>query len=115
MCMGLAATGAISPEAGIAIVLGANIGTCLTGLVASLGGGPGGRFVALSQLALNASGALLFYPLIGLLQSTAELIAPGDPSAQIAHAQTLFNVICSIIALPIAYLLLNKTLYDRNT
>jgi phosphate:Na+ symporter len=115
MCMGLAATGAISPEAGIAIVLGANIGTCLTGLVASLGGGPGGRFVALSQLALNASGALLFYPLIGLLHSTAELIAPGDPSAQIAHAQTLFNVICSIIALPIAYLLLNKTLYDRNT
>ncbi len=104
MCMGLAATGSISPEAGIAIVLGANIGTCFTGLVASLGGGTGGRFVALSQLALNTSGALLFYPLIGLLQTAAALIAPGDPSAQIAHAQTLFNVICSLIALPIAYL-----------
>jgi phosphate:Na+ symporter len=114
MCMGLAATGAISPEAGIAIVLGANIGTCFTGLAASLGGGPGGRFVALSQLALNTSGALLFYPLIGLLHATAAVIAPGDPSAQIAHAQTLFNVTCSIIAMPIAYLLLNKIPYDSN-
>jgi phosphate:Na+ symporter len=113
MCMGLAVTGAISPEAGIAIVLGANIGTCFTGLAASLGGGPGGRFVALSQLALNTSGALLFYPLIGLLQATAAAIAPGDPSAQIAHAQTLFNVLCSIIALPIAYLLLNKNPTQR--
>ncbi|BBI34746.1 hypothetical protein KCTCHS21_41450 [Cohnella abietis] len=104
MCMGLAATGAITPEAGIAIVLGANIGTCFTGLVASLSGGSGGRFVALSQLALNISGALLFYPLIGLLHTAAASISPDDPSAQIAHAQTLFNVICSLIALPIAYL-----------
>lgn len=104
MCMGLAATGAITPEAGIAIVLGANIGTCFTGLVASLGGGKGGRFVALSQLALNAGGALLFYPLIGLLHSAAAFLAPDDPSAQIAHAQTIFNVLCSMIALPIAYM-----------
>jgi phosphate:Na+ symporter len=104
MCMGLAATGAMSPEAGIAIVLGANIGTCFTGLIASLGGGRGGRFVALSQLALNICGALLFFPLIGLLQSLSALISPHDPSAQIAHAQTIFNVICSLAALPIAYL-----------
>jgi len=104
MCMGLAAAGAISPEAGIAIVLGANVGTCFTGLVASLGGGSGGRFVALSQLALNVGGAALFFPLIGALHGAAAWFAPGDPSAQIAHAQTLFNVLCSAIALPIAYL-----------
>lgn len=104
MCMGLAASGAITPEAGIAIVLGANIGTCFTGLIASLSGGRGGRFVALSQLALNASGALLFFPLIGLLQALATFISPHDPAAQIAHAQTIFNIVCSLLALPIAYL-----------
>ncbi|MFC5532112.1 Na/Pi cotransporter family protein [Cohnella yongneupensis] len=104
LSMGLAATGALSPEAGIAIVLGANVGTCFTGLVASIGGGRGGRFVALSQLALNSAGALLFYPLIGALHAAAAAISPGDPSAQIAHAQTLFNVLCSLIALPLAYL-----------
>lgn len=104
LAMSLAATGALPPEAGVAIVLGANVGTCFTGLVASLGGGRGGRFVALSQLALNGAGALLFYPLIGTLHAVSAAIAPGDPAAQLAHAQTLFNVLCSLIALPIAYL-----------
>ncbi|MFD0672096.1 Na/Pi cotransporter family protein [Cohnella sp. GCM10027633] len=104
LSMGLAATGALPPEAGIAIVLGANVGTCFTGLVASLGGGRGGRFVALSQLALNSAGALSFYPLIGALHAAAAAISPGDPSAQIAHAQTIFNVLCSLVALPLAYL-----------
>jgi phosphate:Na+ symporter len=103
MAMGVAASGALSLEAGIAIVLGANIGTCFTGLVASLGGGRGGRFVALSQLALNAAGALLFLPLMPLLHGIAELLAPADPSAQIAHSQTIFNVACSLMALPLAY------------
>jgi len=104
MCMGLAAAGAITPEAGIAIVLGANVGTCFTGLVASLGGGSGGRFVALAQLALNVGGAVLFFPLIGALHEASSWFAANDPSAQIAHAQTIFNVLCSLIALPIAYL-----------
>lgn len=104
LCMGLAGTGAISPEAGIAVVLGANIGTCFTGLVASLSGGKGGRFVALSQLALNVGGALLFYPLIGMLHAASAALAPSDASAQIAHAQTIFNIVCSLIALPLAYL-----------
>lgn len=104
LCMGLAGSFALTPEAGIAIVLGANIGTCFTGLVASLSGGRGGKFVALSQLALNVGGALLFYPLIGLLYAAAAYLAPDDPAAQIARAQTLFNVACSMLALPLAYL-----------
>ncbi|WP_276355998.1 Na/Pi cotransporter family protein [Cohnella caldifontis] len=103
MGMAAAGTGAMSPEAGIAVVLGANVGTCFTGLVASLGGGPGGRFVALTQLALNVAGALLFLPLMPLLQGAAAMLSPGDPSAQIAHAQTIFNAACSIAALPLAY------------
>ncbi|MBW5444906.1 Na/Pi cotransporter family protein [Cohnella sp. CFH 77786] len=103
MAMVVAGTGSLSPEAGIAVVLGANVGTCFTGLVASLGGGRGGRFVALSQLALNVGGALLFLPLMPMLHEAAERMAPADPSAQIAHAQTIFNVSCSVLALPLAY------------
>jgi hypothetical protein len=34
-------------------------------------------------------------------------LAPNDPAAQIAHAQTLFNIACSLLALPAAYWLLN--------
>lgn len=101
--MAAAGSGAMPLETGLAVVLGANIGTCFTGLVASLGGGMGGRFVALTQLALNAAGVLLFLPLLPLLQATVEWLDPSDRYAQIAHAQTLFNVVCSLVALPLAY------------
>lgn len=103
IAMAAAGSGALPLETGIAVVLGANVGTCFTGLVASLGGGMGGRFVALTQLALNTAGVLLFLPLLPLLQSAVEWLDPGDPFAQIAHAQTLFNVVCSLVALPLAY------------
>lgn len=103
MAMAAAASGLLSLEAGIAVVLGANIGTCFTGLAASLSGGPGGRFTALAQLVLNVGGALLFLPLMPLLAAASLSLAPANPAAQIAHAQTLFNAVCSLVALPIAY------------
>lgn len=108
MSMGLADAGVLSPATGVAVMLGANVGTCFTGLLASLSGGRGGRFVALSQIVLNLSGAMLFYPLRGALLVAASWLAPGDPASQIAHAQTLFNVVCSLLALPVAYMLLRR-------
>ncbi|RUS48503.1 Na/Pi cotransporter family protein [Cohnella sp. AR92] len=105
MSMGLANTGALTPETGIAIVLGANVGTCFTGLLASLGGGRGGRFVALAQIALNITGAAVFYPFMKELLEVSARLAPGDPAAQIAHGQTIFNVACSLIVLPFAQLM----------
>ncbi len=103
MAMGIAASGAMPPELGIAIVLGANVGTCVTAVIASIGGSSSGVFVAWSHVVLNVSGALLFLPLIGPLQATAAWIG-GGAASQIAHAQTIFNVVCSLIALPLCYL-----------
>lgn len=103
MTMGLASIQAITPELGIAIVIGANIGTCVTALIASIGGSRFGVYVAWSHIILNAGGALLFFPLIGVLDSLTALLT-SDPGAQIAHAQTIFNVVCSILALPLCYL-----------
>lgn len=103
IAMGLASVQAISIELGIAIVLGANIGTCGTSLIASIGASKSGWFVAWSHVALNVFGVVVFYPLIPLLRDIAMLF--GDsPSAQLAHAQTLFNIACSILALPICYM-----------
>jgi len=103
MAMSIAASGAMPPELGIAIVLGANVGTCVTAVIASIGGSPSGVFVAWSHVALNVGGALIFLPLIGPLQATAAWIG-GGPASQIAHAQTIFNVVCSLGALPLCYL-----------
>ncbi|ASA23617.1 Na/Pi cotransporter family protein [Paenibacillus donghaensis] len=103
MSMGVATSGAMPPELGIAIVLGANVGTCVTAVIASIGGSPSGVFVAWSHVALNVGGALLFLPLIGPLEQVTAWIG-GGPAARIAHAQTIFNVVCSLGALPLCYL-----------
>ncbi|MFD1953370.1 Na/Pi cotransporter family protein [Paenibacillus thailandensis] len=103
MVMGLAALGSIPPDISTAIVLGSNVGTCVTALLASVGGTKGGKFVALSHLLLNAGGALLFMPFVSELSGAAGQLS-SSPSGQIAHVQTLFNVACSLLALPVCYL-----------
>lgn len=54
-------------------------------------------------MSLNIGGVLLFTPLIAGLTMVSGWFA-ADPAGQIAHAQTLFNVVCSLIALPLCYL-----------
>ncbi|REE93066.1 phosphate:Na+ symporter [Paenibacillus taihuensis] len=101
--MGLAQSGAMPLPIGIAIVLGANVGTCVTAVIAALGGTRAGRFVALSHVLLNVGGAALFAPFAAELGAAAAWFTPS-PAGQIAHAQTLFNVLSSLLALPLCYL-----------
>ncbi|OKP97225.1 Na/Pi cotransporter family protein [Paenibacillus sp. P46E] len=103
MAMGLASSGIMPPALGIAVVLGANIGTCVTAVIAAIGGSASGKFVAGSHVVLNVGGALLFLPFIQPLQSLSAWIG-GGPAAQLAHAQTIFNVVCSLGVLPLCYL-----------
>ncbi|HJV44611.1 MAG TPA: Na/Pi symporter [Bacillota bacterium] len=85
----------------IAIVLGSNIGTCITALIASIGGNTASIRVAWSHIILNLVGVIVFIPFIGILALMTTMITK-DPSAQVAHAQTIFNVICSLAVLPFA-------------
>ncbi|WP_219836291.1 Na/Pi cotransporter family protein [Paenibacillus sp. R14(2021)] len=100
--MGLAESGAMPIEIGIAIVIGANVGTCVTAVLAALGGTPSGRFVAWTHVLLNVGGAALFAPFTAALGSGAAWLT-SSPAGQIAHAQTIFNVLCSMLALPLCY------------
>lgn len=104
MAMGLAAQHTIAPEAGVAVILGANVGTCLTAVIAGIGSSASGKFVAWSHVILNLGGAILFYPFIPELFRLSAAFSGDDPQEQLARAQTLYNVICSLIALPICYL-----------
>ena len=55
--------GVLSLEAGFPIMLGANIGTTITAILASMVTGPAGLTIAIVHLLFNLSGTLLFYPL----------------------------------------------------
>ncbi|MDQ0339620.1 phosphate:Na+ symporter [Caldalkalibacillus uzonensis] len=89
----------ISLPLAIAIVLGSNIGTCVTALLGSMATNLAGRQVAVAHVLLNVLGVLLFIPLIPMLAAIVESLT-DNPMLQVAHAQTLFNVLCSLLALP---------------
>jgi len=101
--MGLAGTFAMPVPIGIAVVIGANIGTCVTAVLASLGGSKSGRFVAWAHVLLNVGGAVLFAPFVSQLHTITGWISES-PASQIAHAQTIFNMAGSLLALPLCYL-----------
>jgi phosphate:Na+ symporter len=100
--MGFLAAQSIDLHAGIAIMLGANIGTCITAFIASLGGGIQARLTAFAHIWLNVIGVLIFIPLIPLLGTVVQRLT-GSPEIQLAHASVIFNLLCSLLVLPFAY------------
>jgi phosphate:Na+ symporter len=83
--------GALPPEAAIPLVIGANVGSTSTALLASLGMGRTARATAVANLLFNAAGALAFFPFLGpFARVTLELA--GDPGTAVAWAHLLFNL-----------------------
>lgn len=101
IAMGFLSSAVIGIDAGIAIMLGANIGTCITALLASIGGGNESKLCAYAHIWLNLLGVILFYPFIPYLSKLAQILAT-QPDVQLAHISLIFNCISSIIALPFA-------------
>lgn len=83
----------------IALVLGSNIGTCMTAILGSIGTNRTAKQVALAHVLLNMLGVLVFLPLIPLLASIVQALTTF-PMQQVAHAQTIFNILCSLAILP---------------
>ncbi len=110
----LGTQGLISLEAGIALALGANIGTCVTAGLASMGKPREAVRVAVAHVTFKVIGVLL---IIGFIPWFAELVRTVSPTAeagltwmdklametprQIANAHTLFNVGIALLFLPL--------------
>jgi len=89
----MAATGLISLELSIALVLGANIGTSVTAQLASIGKPVDAKRVAAIHTMFNVIGVLIWIPFIQVLASLALRVSPADDiPRQIAWAHTIFNV-----------------------
>ncbi|EKN64682.1 Na/Pi-cotransporter II-like protein [Neobacillus bataviensis LMG 21833] len=101
IAMGFLTAGLLQLDAGIAIVLGANIGTCITAIIASIGGGKESKLAAFAHVWLNVFGVLLFIPLIPILTENAPLLA-SRKDVQLAHISVIFNVATSLLVLPFA-------------
>ncbi|WP_019242645.1 MULTISPECIES: Na/Pi symporter [Bacillus] len=99
IAMGFIMGGQLTVDSGIAIMLGSNIGTCITGYIASLGAGKEAKLTAYAHIWLNVLGVLLFFPFIHQLQEAAAFFT-DEKHVQLAHASVIFNVICSLLVLP---------------
>jgi phosphate:Na+ symporter len=97
--MGFYASGLLPLPFALAVVFGSNVGTCATALIASVGTGSSAKQVALSHLVLNVAGVALFAPFIPWISLWVPALA-DNPATQLAHIQTLFNIVCSLAVLP---------------
>jgi phosphate:Na+ symporter len=92
----LAGQGLVPLEAGIALILGANIGTSVTALLASIGKPRDALRAAAIHTGFNIGGVLLFLPFIGVLAGVVQGIG-GGLAREIANAHTIFNLVATII------------------
>ena len=99
LVIAMGSAGSISLIAAISLILGANIGTCFTGWLASLKSSINAKRASYAQIFINIGGVILILPFI---QPFAEFISTTSPALprQIANAHTVFNVAASVILLP---------------
>jgi phosphate:Na+ symporter len=109
----LAMQGLITLEAGIALALGANIGTCVTAGLASIGKPREAVRVAVCHVLFKIIGVLIMLPLIGPFAKFVVSISPSPAEGltglqaaasvlprQVANAHTLFNIGIGVLFLP---------------
>jgi phosphate:Na+ symporter len=99
LVLALASHGLLTLPSALPLVLGANIGTCVTALTASLGSSTEARRVAVAHVGFKLLGVAIVLP---FLDPFVTLVAASavDPARQIANAHTFFNVAISLVFLP---------------
>ena len=86
------------------LVLGTNIGTCVTALLSSIGANTNAKRAALIHLMFNVFGTVIFSIFLlcwpGFMNATIGKWFANDPGLQIALFHTFFNVVCTCLFLP---------------
>ena len=103
----LAVTGQVSYGAAIPIIMGQNIGTCVTALLSAIGTNKNARRAAVVHLMFNIIGTVVWlsvFSLVRLLFAPARLAQPATMFG-IAVAHSVFNVLCTALLLPLSGML----------
>lgn len=101
--LGLAITaahsGLLTLDSAMPIVLGANIGTCVSAIVSSVGASTNARRVALAHVLFKVIGVIAVLPFLGLFTSLVGM-STEDVARQVANAHTFFNIGIAVFFLP---------------
>lgn len=96
--------GAIDVSSALFIILGSNIGTCVTAIIASIGTTTNAKRTAFIHLAFNVIGTIIFTIFIWIftpyIVSFLDAIFPNNGEMQIALFHIIFNVTTTLLLLP---------------
>lgn len=100
----LTVTGQISYGAAFPIIMGQNIGTCITAILSSFGTNRNAKRVALAHLSFNVIGTIFLMIVLYLVSFTLRpaILDQAATHFGIAVAHSVFNVICTAILLPMS-------------
>ncbi len=86
--------GVIGLDSSVYVILGLNIGTCITAILASIGGTKTGKRTAIALLFFNIIGVAIFFVLMQIfpIVDWVKSWTPNDPLRQLANFHTFFNV-----------------------
>ena len=105
---GLYIGGTAGSNAVLFVILGSNIGSCVTALISSIGTSVNARRASVIHLLFNVTGAVIFGILLLCWQDFYAITFVkwfSEPSTQIAMFHTFFNVVCTLLFLPFASIL----------
>lgn len=111
----LAVSGNLDMSVAFPIILGCNIGTCITAILAGLTANRIAKKAALLHLFFNIFGTILFLPFSDKVVMIVQYLTPDNVARQVANSHTIFNVVITIFILPISKYfvkLVNKILPD---
>ena len=103
----LSATGAVSYAAAIPIIMGQNIGTCVTALLSSFGTNKNAKRAAIIHLSFNVIGTVVWLGVFSLVSAVLKPAVLGQAASYlgIAVCHSLFNSLCTALLLPQSALL----------
>ena len=100
----LAVTGQVSYGAAIPIIMGQNIGTCVTAMLSSVGANRNAKRAAMVHLSFNVIGTAVWLTVFCLLRAALRPALLDEPASLvgIAMAHSVFNVLCTALMLPLS-------------
>lgn len=97
----MAGQGLIPLEGAIPVLLGDNIGTCITAVLASLRANLTAKRVAAAHVMFNVIGSIIFVVFMPFFIKFVLLVSPaGDIARQIANAHSAFNILNTLLFMP---------------
>lgn len=99
----LAVTGQVSYGAAIPIIMGQNIGTCVTAMISSVGANKNAKRAAMVHLSFNVIGTAVWLTVFCVIKAIFSPLILDDSASLfgIAVAHSIFNILCTVLMLPL--------------